>query len=163
MNISTTLLLSFCLTFTCAQSNEPLNFNRDIRPILSAKCFACHGPDSQDRDADYRLDTKEGAFADLGGYAAIEPGKPDESELIYRITTDDEDDLMPPPKHKKPLTEEEIALLERWIEEGAPYSGHWAFEPVKRPQLPETDSETKHAIDQFGPQPTRGPNPAEPE
>ena len=100
-----------------AAEQEPLNFSRDIRPILSAKCFACHGPDSQDRDADYRMDTKEGAFADLGGYHAIIPGDPENSEIIKRVISDDEDKLMPPPKHKKPITPEEIALLKRWIAE----------------------------------------------
>lgn len=132
-----------------AEQIEPLNFNRDIRPILSSKCFSCHGPDGEDRDADYRLDTKEGAFADLGGYAAIVPGKPDDSELIYRITTDESDDLMPPPKHKNPLSEDEISLLTKWIEQGAPYSGHWAFEPVERPSVPSVENEFDHAIDKF--------------
>ena len=134
-----------------AAEAEPLNFSRDIRPILSAKCFACHGPDSQDRDADYRMDTKEGAFADLGGYHAIIPGDPENSEIIKRVISDDEDKLMPPPKHKKPITPEEIALLKRWIAEGAPYTGHWAYEPVKRPELPKDAAiaGSDHPIDQF--------------
>ncbi|MEM1443065.1 MAG: c-type cytochrome domain-containing protein [Verrucomicrobiota bacterium] len=149
--VSSIFLIIFFLSALPGSSpgRESLNFNRDIRPILSAKCFSCHGPDSQDRDADYRLDTREDAFADLGGYAAIVPGKPKESELIYRITTDDDSDLMPPPKHKNPLTPEEIDLLTRWIEEGAPYAGHWAFEPVARPELPEVKAETINPIDRF--------------
>ena len=142
------LILLVCATGTAAEP-EPLNFNRDIRPILSAKCFSCHGPDSKDRDADYRLDTEEGAFADLGGYAGIVPGKPEESEVIYRITAEDDSDLMPPPKHKNPLSEAEIALLKRWIEEGAPFAGHWAFEPVVRPELPTVEAETLNEIDHF--------------
>jgi len=128
---------------------ELLNFSRDIRPILSAKCFACHGPDSQDRDAEYRIDTQDGAFADLGGYFAIVPGKPNKSELINRITTDDEDEIMPPPKHKNPLTQEEIVLLTRWIAEGAPYTGHWAFSAVKRPKLPAVKVDVINPIDNF--------------
>jgi hypothetical protein len=128
---------------------EPLNFNRDIRPILSAKCFACHGPDSQDRAAKFRLDTKEGAFADLGGYAAIVPRKPDESELVTRITSTDPDELMPPPEQKNPLTAKEIGLLKRWIKEGAPFSGHWAFEPVTRPTPPATGTQQVNVIDRF--------------
>ncbi len=140
------LLLGFA---SIVHAAEPLNFNRDIRPILSSKCFSCHGPDGQDRDADYRLDTKEGAFADLGGYAAIVPGNPDESELIYRITTDDASELMPPPKHKNPLTEEEKKLLNRWIEEGAAFAGHWAYEPIARPELPQVEAGSEHAIDHF--------------
>lgn len=152
-NTALSILLSAAacigLTDNCiAAEQEPLNFSRDIRPILSSKCFACHGPDSQDRDADYRMDTKEGAFADLGGYHAIVPGDPENSEIIKRIISDDEDKLMPPPKHKKPITPEEVALLKRWIAEGAPYTGHWAFEPVKRPELPAV-AEAENPIDQF--------------
>ncbi|MGB1874188.1 MAG: DUF1549 domain-containing protein, partial [Akkermansiaceae bacterium] len=142
------LLLAAVAGVKATAEPEPLNFSRDIRPILSAKCFACHGPDSQDRDADYRMDTKEGAFADLGGYHAIVPGDPENSEIIKRIISDDEDKLMPPPKHKNPLSEEEIALLKRWIAEGAPYTGHWAFESVVRPELPAV-AEAENPIDQF--------------
>ena len=134
---------------TLHAKDEPLNFSRDIRPILSAKCFSCHGPDTEERDADYRLDTKDGAFADLGGYFGIVPGKPEDSEVVYRITTDDLDDLMPPPKHKNPLTKEEASLLVRWVKEGAPYADHWAFEPVQRPPLPKTKAKADNAIDHF--------------
>jgi hypothetical protein len=142
------LIIGFASGLAPAAAEEPLNFSRDIRPILSAKCFACHGPDSQDRDADYRLDTEEGAFADLGGYFAIVAGKPEESELITRITSTDKDDLMPPPKHKNPLSDEEIALLKQWIAQGAPYTSHWAYEPVSRPEIPAA-GQGDHPIDRF--------------
>lgn len=144
------LVLSILIASTAAaDSPQALSFNRDIRPILSDKCFACHGPDSQNRDADYRLDTSEGAFADLGGYAGIVPGDPDASELVLRITNEDVDMRMPPPTQKNPLTEEEIELLTRWIAEGAEFTGHWAFEPVSQPEPPATSMTTANAIDQF--------------
>lgn len=143
-------LLMFLLASTAAaDAPSPLNFNRDIRPILSSKCFACHGPDSQNRDAGYRLDTREGAFADLGGYAGIVPGDTDASELVLRITEEDVEMRMPPQSQKNPLTDEEIDLLKRWIEEGAEFSGHWAFESVQRPEPPSTNVPTAGAIDQF--------------
>ncbi len=113
-----------------------IDFNRDIRPILSGKCFACHGPDEEERAADLRLDTYEGATEDLGGYAAIVPGNAEDSETIYRVVTDDEDEIMPPPGKGKPLTKDEIALLERWVEQGAHYAKHWAYEKPTRPEVP---------------------------
>jgi len=120
----------------------PVEFNRDIRPILSDRCYYCHGPDAKKQEADLRLDTRAGALAD----GAIVPGKPNDSELFYRITTHDEDDAMPPEKAKKPkLTKEEIDLFRRWIEEGAEYQGHWAFEPLAAPKLP-ADA---HPVDYF--------------
>ena len=125
---------TLCLA-SSLNAEEPLNFSRDIRPILSAKCFACHGPDSQHRDSEYRMDTKEGAFADLGGYRAIVPGNLDKSEVIKRILSHDDEKIMPPIKHKNPLTKDEIALLKRWVEEGAPYTGHWAYQPIKQPEI----------------------------
>jgi len=121
-------------------AEKSVDFNTDIRPILSDKCFFCHGPDSHEREADLRLDVpdgKDGAYADLGGYAAIAPGKPDESEFIARIL--DKDDPMPPEKSHKSLKPEEIKLLTRWIKEGAKYSAPWAYtSPVKNP-VPKID------------------------
>jgi hypothetical protein len=147
-NYVTVALLVLFAAPVVGEDSQPLNFNRDIRPILSGKCFACHGPDSQNRDSDYRLDTSEGAFADLGGYAGIVPGKPEASELVLRITSDDPELRMPPGEHKNPLTQKEIDLLTRWITEGAAFSGHWAFKAVVRPQPPATAAEAK-PIDQF--------------
>ena len=115
-----------------------MNFAREIRPILSDNCFACHGPDDQKRKAKLRLDTKEGAFGKLeGGGLAIVSGKPDESDLIFRIESDDPDLRMPPQKSGKQLTAGQIAVLRRWIEQGATLSTHWAFEPPRKPALPQ--------------------------
>jgi hypothetical protein len=128
-----------------------IDFNRDIRPILSNSCFLCHGPDEENRKADLRLDTKDGALADLGGYAAILPGSPEESELIYRIEPDDPSELMPPRKSGKSLTEREIRLLRQWIAEGASYAEHWSYEPPVRPIRPEVRNTAwpRSEIDRF--------------
>jgi len=132
----------FLFATTPLFAEPPVQFNRDIRPILSDRCYYCHGPDEKTQKADLRLDTREGALAD----GAIVPGKPEESELFYRITTDDEDDVMPQPKAKKPkLNAHEIALFKRWIEEGAEYQGHWAFEPVAKIETPAG----AHPVDHF--------------
>ena len=132
-------LIAILATAAIASGAEPLpervRFNAHIRPILSNQCVACHGPDDKHRDAKLRLDTREGALADLGGYAAVVPGKPDDSELIKRITSDDRDEVMPPPKSKKPtLPARDVALLRKWIEQGAEYEGHWAFLPPQKPE-----------------------------
>src|SRR5687767_14287628 len=118
-----------------------VDYNRDVRPILSDNCFACHGPDKNTRKADLRLDTKEGAFAALkgGGGHVVVPGKADASELHRRIVTDDEDDLMPPAKFNKTLTERQKAILKKWIDQGAEWKGHWAYLPVQRPPVPAVD------------------------
>ncbi len=113
-----------------------VDFARDIQPLLSDNCFACHGPDAKQRKADLRLDTRDGALADLDGVSAVVPGKPSESELVARITTDDEDDLMPPPDSGKQLDAAQKALLQRWIADGAEYDLHWAYKPVARPTPP---------------------------
>jgi len=116
---------------------DTVRFNQHIRPILSNHCFYCHGPDPKHRQADLRLDTREGATADLGGYAAIVPGKPEESVLLARVASTDPAECMPPPDSKKPhLTAEQIALLRRWIEQGAPYEPHWAFLPLAEVKPP---------------------------
>lgn len=115
-----------------------LDFNRDIRPILSEHCFSCHGFDEPARKAKLRLDTREGATSVAkSGAVAVVPGRPDKSEFVNRITTQDEDDLMPPVKHGKPLTLAQITLLQQWIKEGAPYARHWAFEPPQRSSPPQ--------------------------
>jgi len=134
-----------------AQGDSPLDFNRDIRPILSDKCFFCHGPDSHERKADLRLDTAEGATSDLGGYAAVVPGDVEASELVVRILADDPDDLMPPEDSHKKLKDDEIELLTRWIEEGAPFAEPWAYvPPVKHdPPAVERDSWPRNWIDRF--------------
>jgi hypothetical protein len=134
MNIKLLLPLSALWIAGSAISAE-VDFSRDVRPILSDNCFACHGFDEGGRAAGLRLDQFDGATEDLGGYAAIVPGRPDESELIARITSDDEDAVMPPPdSHKKRLDPQSIALLRRWIAAGAPWGQHWAFQtPTKSP------------------------------
>src|SRR5947209_9900942 len=124
---------------TPATVKEPaVDFNRQIRPILSENCFACHGPDAGQRKARLRLDTKEGAFAELrrGGFAIV-PGKPDESALVERITAARPTHRMPPPKSGKELKPEQIALLRRWVDQGAPWSTAWAFTAPRRPALPQ--------------------------
>lgn len=113
----------------------PLSFNRVIRPILSSKCFACHGFDAKKREAELRLDTPEGATAEHDGQRAIVPGDLTKSQLWQRINSTDEDQVMPPPASKKTLTADEKATLKRWIEQGAAYQKHWAFEPVARPEV----------------------------
>ncbi len=120
-----------------AAKPRPVNFAREVRPILSDNCFACHGPDDTARKAGLRLDTKDGAFAKLpSGDRAIVPGNPDESDLIFRIESDDPELHMPPKKSGKQLTAEQVATLRRWVEQGASWSTHWAFEPPRKPALP---------------------------
>jgi len=122
-------------------AEEPtVRFSRDILPILSDRCFHCHGPDESHREADLRLDVHDEAIADRGGYSAIVPGMPDESEIISRVLTEDDDLLMPPPdSHRKPLTETEIQTLRSWIASGATWGKHWAFEPPIRLAVAENE------------------------
>jgi uncharacterized protein DUF1553/uncharacterized protein DUF1549/cytochrome c len=122
-----------------AADSDKVHFNKDVRPIL-ATCFYCHGPDEKHREAKLRLDVRESAVAERDGVRAIVPGKPDESEMIKRVSSTDQDDVMPPPKAKKPLlTKGEIAILRRWIEQGAEYEGHWAFQPLSGAAPPIAD------------------------
>ena len=104
-----------------------LEFQRDVRPILSDRCFKCHGPDVEKRKAKLRLDLREDALKPAkSGDHAIVPGKPDASELVSRIFSTDEKEIMPPPEMKKPLSDEQKAVLKQWIAEGAEYQPHWA-------------------------------------
>ncbi|MBI1345820.1 DUF1553 domain-containing protein [bacterium] len=123
---------------TCSVAAEPVQFNRDVRPILSDKCFACHGPDSANRAADLRLDVREIALKPASSdIAAIVPGQPEGSLLFQRITAESDDEVMPPPHAKLGrLTATEIDVLRRWIAAGAEYQPHWAFLPVEPVALP---------------------------
>jgi hypothetical protein len=134
-----------------AQAADGVNFSRDVQPILSDKCFACHGFDPETREADLRLDSFEGATANNDGMRAIVPGDVAKSEAWLRITTDDEDDIMPPKKSHKKLSAAEKDILKRWIEQGAKYQKHWAFEAPQRPALPQVQNKawSKNAIDRF--------------
>ncbi len=113
-----------------------VDFHRDIRPLLSDACFQCHGPDENKRQADLRLDTKEGARGDLGGHAAVVPGDITKSVLVQRIFSDDPDEQMPPPKSGKRLTAEQKQLLRQWVAEGAVWAGHWSLISPTRTPLP---------------------------
>lgn len=137
--------LALAAAVTLPAKSAEVTYNRDIRPILSENCFKCHGFDGRQRKADLRLDQQETALA------VIEPGQPEQSELIRRITAMDPDDRMPPEASHKRLSAEQIALLTRWVAEGATYQGHWAFIPPIRPAVP-TVRDTywpRNAIDHF--------------
>ena len=141
------ILLLFVLPFF--GWSKPLDFNQDIRPILSDKCFSCHGPDEHGRKADLRLDIeKEAKNEDL---FAVVSGKPDESEMIYRIHSKDADELMPPPEIGKPLSNKEKQILEQWIKEGAVWAEHWAYVDPVHHSIPKTKNKewAKHWIDKF--------------
>ncbi|MDG2206978.1 MAG: DUF1549 domain-containing protein, partial [Pirellulales bacterium] len=133
------------------ESKEPIDFSRDIRPLLSDRCFHCHGPDAGQRQADLRFDTQEGAFADLGGYRAVEPGDIAASELIARITSSDTDVRMPPPESDRSLSPAEIEKFKRWIAEGAAWEGHWAFQPIAATDIPRENNPLwiRNPIDAF--------------
>jgi hypothetical protein len=128
------------------------DFQRDIRPILSDKCFHCHGPDAAERKGGrkgvgLRLDTAEGIVADLGdGRRAVVPGQPQKSLLLQRVTTTDPDDVMPPPKLGKKLTPREVELLTAWVKSGAKFAGHWAYEKPRRPVKPVISKEVISAL-----------------
>jgi hypothetical protein len=139
------------LVANASGADQTVSFNRDIRPILAKNCFACHGPDQGARKAELRLDTAEGATADLGGRRALVPGEADESELVSRIESDDPETVMPPPDSGYELSAEEKGLLRRWIAEGAEYNVHWSFTRPEKGELPTVGQKDwpKHAIDCF--------------
>lgn len=132
-----------------ASTDDEVRFNRDVRPILSEHCFACHGPDKNKRQADLRLDLAEDATRVRDGYRVILPGDPEESELLRRVTSDDPLEQMPPGQHKK-LNPQEVEMLRRWIDAGAAYESHWAYRPLERPPVPGIeDGRPTHPIDAF--------------
>jgi hypothetical protein len=118
---------------------QKIDFNRDIRPILSENCYFCHGPDKNKRKADLRLDTHDGLFSAIKDHTTVLPGHPDQSELFRRVTAANPDDRMPDPKSNKRLSDRQIALLKKWIEQGAPWKGHWAYLPLTQPEPPAID------------------------
>jgi mono/diheme cytochrome c family protein len=130
-----------------AQAAEPLQYNRDIRPILANNCFACHGADSAARQADLRIDERDMAI----DRETIVPGDPDASEMIRRILSDDPDEAMPPPKTKKTIKPEDLAKLRQWITEGAEYEPHWSLIPPTKTELPKVKNGAwvKNPIDSF--------------
>lgn len=127
-----------------------MDFARDVLPILSDRCYACHGPDGAGRQAGLRLDLKEHAFADRDGFPALVPGDLEASELAARIRSEFPEERMPPPDSNYALSEDEVRLLERWIQEGAVWEEHWAFAAPVRPDVPEAQRPgTEGAIDRF--------------
>ena len=146
MNLSRLLWIFLCSTRIVIGE---IDFNRDVRPILSDKCFACHGPDEEGRKADLRLDIESEAKSD--DLMAIVAGSAEDSEMFYRIHSEDEDELMPPPEIGKPLTQKEKQILEQWIEEGAVWADHWAYVPPVAHPTPKIKNKnwSTHWIDQF--------------
>ncbi|MCH2148934.1 MAG: hypothetical protein MK095_05820, partial [Phycisphaerales bacterium] len=115
------------LITTATNGGEAVDFNQHVRPILAANCFLCHGPDPSSRKADLRLDLREDAMR------ALAPGNPDASELIRRITAHGADRM--PPEEREPLSEMEVDVLRRWIEQGVPWDEHWSWKPIQNPPL----------------------------
>ena len=134
------------------EAGTRVDFNRQIRPILSDHCFACHGPDEGKRKAGLRLDREEDAFRKLkSGQHALVAGKPESSTLVERILTKDPDEIMPPPEHGKPLTASQIDLLKAWVQQGAAWQQHWSFIAPTVPELPRVKDGkwARNAIDTF--------------
>lgn len=128
------LLAPLACTVQGTTTATTVDYNRDIRPIFSENCYACHGPDQNKRKAGLRLDVKEEALKKLGsGGFAIAPGK---SDVFKRVIAKDPDDIMPPPSTGKHLSKTQIELLRRWIDQGAKWSGHWADLKPERPPVP---------------------------
>jgi hypothetical protein len=146
-------LIILWAALVCSPARADVDFGTQIRPILSDRCYFCHGPDAENRKADLRLDTEDGALAALeDGMSVIAPGDLAHSELFQRISSDDPDEMMPPPKSKLSLSKDEIALIGQWIAEGAKYAKHWSFVPlggVAVPEVEDSQSWARGEIDQF--------------
>lgn len=141
------IFLIILIGLKTGQAKEKIQFNRDIRPLLSDNCFACHGPDEHERKGKLRLDiTEGGAFEDRDGFQAIIRKDADNSEIIARMISDDEDEIMPPPETGKKLNPQQIELIKRWINEGAEYEGHWSFNIPTKSSDPKTNP-IDHFID----------------
>ncbi|WZO97794.1 PSD1 and planctomycete cytochrome C domain-containing protein [Isosphaeraceae bacterium EP7] len=154
------MALALALSANAARAGDPADataaavpdFDRQVRAILSDKCYACHGPDAERRKADLRLDTPEGLFgAGKSGEKAVVAGNLDDSEVYQRLIAEEPDRRMPPAKGGKPLTEAEAATLKAWIAGGAPFRRHWAFQPPVRPSIPAVKRQdwARNPIDSF--------------
>ena len=132
-----------CSSFALA--DEKVDFSREILPLLSDTCFQCHGPDEGAREADLRFDDQQNVLQDRDSYAIVVPGDSENSELMRRLTTEDPSELMPPADLHRPLSAKQIETVRTWIEQGAEWGQHWAFNRVERPAVPTG----KHAIDYF--------------
>ncbi|MEZ6087552.1 MAG: DUF1549 domain-containing protein [Pirellulaceae bacterium] len=135
------------------QTGVAIDFDLEIKPLLSDRCFVCHGPDEAERATELRLDVRDGLFAMVDGVYgqfAVKPNDPSDSELYGRITSDDESLVMPPRDSGLNLSTDEIDLIRRWIEQGAAWKGHWSFEPIVSPPVPEpTAIESLHEASQI--------------
>ncbi|MHC5541968.1 c-type cytochrome domain-containing protein, partial [Singulisphaera rosea] len=140
MRRMTTWILPAILTVLlppAVRGDQPIEYNRDIRPILSEACFQCHGPDSASRKANLRLDRREAAIE----AGAIVAGNLEDSELVQRVVSNDPEEIMPPPSAKKELTEAQKDILRRWIASGAEYQPHWSLVAPKRPNPPAVNNQ----------------------
>src|SRR5690349_14510483 len=151
-------LLGYWMAFSALASSK-VDFNRDIRPLLSEKCYACHGPDAHKVKGGLRLDLRSSATQPAhSGKIAIVPGKPGQSDLVRRIFTEDADDRMPPPASHKSLSPAQQELLKRWISEGAEYRIHWAYGLPVRPAIPSKqnpiDYLVRHRLKEAGLEPS---------
>ena len=141
--------LAFLLFPLFAFAKKDIDFNTQIKSLLSNRCIACHGPDEEHREAGLRLDTFEGATRDIDGYSAIVPGNPEDSEILFRVTLEHGDqELMPPKGRGERLSEEEVALLTEWIKQGAKYDKHWSYKSPVRAEVPEKEHPVDFFIDQ---------------
>src|SRR5690348_4498330 len=131
-------ILFFALMSCRLLADTTVDYARDVLPILSAKCYACHGPDAEARQKDLRLDRKEGVFSTDEDVTIVVPGHPEKSELVRRINTKDPDDVMPPADNIRKLTPAQIDTLTKWVAQGAKWGTHWAFVAPQLPALPQS-------------------------
>lgn len=145
------LIATFAGTVAATAAPAKLEYNRDVRPILSDKCFKCHGPDAQARKAELRLDVRDNALVEHDSGKPIIPGQPERSEIVHRIESSDADEQMPPRKSNLRLSKDEIALLRRWVAEGAEYQPHWSLVPPNAAPLPDVKMADwpRNEIDRF--------------
>ena len=154
--IITIILYSIQACNTATEKSEvhipdKVSYNFDIRPILSDKCFSCHGPDGNKREAGLRLDNEESAYKALKenpGAHALVPGKPELSEVFLRVSTKDTAIMMPPPSSNLKLSNNEIKLIKKWIDQGAKYETHWSFVKPNKTPLPEPEDPTRQQLHQ---------------